>query len=100
VLLEVERRAPRDPRAGLAACTRGRILEDELGRPKEALAAFEAAAQLPLPSALEELVAFRQFTAARAAGAAVAAEAARRRYLSRFPKGRLGDELLRQGQAP
>lgn len=87
LLLRVEKEFPSDPRAALAAFTRGRVLGDNLRRPAEAADAFDAALGLGLPDALGETAAFRVVSARKAAGDHAAAVAAARRYLERYPAG-------------
>ena len=77
-----------DPRAPLAAFTLGRVLLDELGRPREAAEAFSAANRLaPTGPMAEDALARAVESWSRAGEAGLAREAAST-YLQRFPGGR------------
>jgi transmembrane sensor len=89
------RRHADDPRAGLAAFTLGRVLLDELGRPREASTAFARARAFGGPLAEDALA--REVEAAARAG-----DAARKRelallYRSLYPNGRRAKAVSRFG---
>lgn len=77
-----------DPRAQLAAFTLGRVLLDELGRPKEAAQAFADAEALAPDGALAEDAVAREVEAWSRAGDATRACAVAEDYLKRYPEGR------------
>jgi transmembrane sensor len=79
-------RYPTDSRAGLAAFTLGRVLLDDLGRPREAAAAFAAAYERGGPLAEDALA--REVQSWAGAGDATARKDAARRYLAAYPAGR------------
>jgi transmembrane sensor len=86
---------PRDPRAPYAAFILGRVLLDELGRPREAAAAFARVGTLDpntplLPDALA-----REVESWSRAGEPARAEARGREYLARYPDGRRIREVRR-----
>jgi len=76
-----------DPRAPLAAFTLGRVLLEELGRPREAGDAFVQAQALDPDGALVEDASSREVECWSRAGDPVRARAAAERYLQRFPNG-------------
>ena len=79
---------PRDPRASLAAFTLGRVLLNELGRPREAAAAFhEVRRRAPASQFAEDALA-REVEAWNAAGEPARARALAVVYLERYPSGR------------
>lgn len=77
-----------DPRAPLAAFTLGRVLLDELGRPREAASSFADAERLAPDGSLAEDALARQVEALGRAGESNEARAAAERYLARYPNGR------------
>lgn len=94
-LERVLRRHASDPRAGLAAFTLGRVLLDELGRPREAMTAFARARAFGGPLAEDALA--REVEAAARAG-----DDARKRdlallYRRLYPDGRRGKAVSRFG---
>jgi transmembrane sensor len=81
-------RFPRDPRAPLAAFTRGRLLLESLGRPRDAAAAFaRARAGSAVKSALGEDALAREVDALRAAGDTSLAAQRAALYLKLYPNG-------------
>jgi len=78
----------RDLRAPLAAFTLGRVLLDELGRPREAAEAFAAAHRLAPTGPLAEDALARAVESWSRAGEAGLAREAASTYLQRFPHGR------------
>jgi transmembrane sensor len=99
LLQRVIDRHPEDRRAALAAFTLGRVHFDELGRPREAAAAFAAAIRLGLPNALTEDAYARLIEAWARAGDAQAARSAAAEYSARFPSGRYRDRVKRWTEA-
>lgn len=94
-LERVLRRHANDPRAGLAAFTLGRVLLDELARPREAMTAFARARAFGGPLAEDALA--REVEAAARAG-----DDARKRdlallYRRLYPDGRRGKAVSRFG---
>ena len=86
---------PRDPRAPYAAFILGRVLLDELGRPREAAEAFARVGGLdPRTPLLPDALA-REVESWFRAGELVRAEARGREYLSRYPDGRRIREVRR-----
>ena len=86
---------PRDPRAPYAAFILGRVLSDELERPREAAAAFARVGALDpntplLPDALA-----REVESWSRAGDPARAAARGREYLSRYPEGPRAREVRR-----
>jgi transmembrane sensor len=79
---------PRDPRAPLAAFTLGRVLLMELGRPREAAAAFAQARALAPQGPFAEDALAREVEALAKAGAEGDARARAREYLRLYPDGR------------
>ncbi|HKE19215.1 MAG TPA: hypothetical protein VKB80_30275 [Kofleriaceae bacterium] len=77
----------RAPEAGLAAFTRGRILLEELGRPRLAASAFARAAELDSRGRLAEDALAREVEAWHRAGDAAQARDRARAYLQRYPDG-------------
>ena len=76
-----------DPRAPLAAFTLGRVLLDDLGRPREAGRAFSRAIELAPNGPLVEDIIAREVEAWSRAGDLVRARARAEEYLARFPRG-------------
>lgn len=87
-LREVRTAHGRDPRAGLAAFTEGRILLLQLGRPREAATAFSAARRISPRTALAEDALAREVEAHSRAGDSSRAETLGRRYVELYPEGR------------
>jgi transmembrane sensor len=89
---ELLRRALRehhaDPRAPLAAFTLGRVLLMELGRPREAAAAFAEVRRLAPTGAFAEDALAREVEAWSQAGQTEQAQARAREYLRLYPGGR------------
>ena len=79
---------PNDPRAPLAAFTLGRILLNELGRPREAAAAFEQVRQKAPTSQFAEDALAREVEAWARASEPARAQALATAYLERYPSGR------------
>lgn len=86
----------RDPRASLAAFQMGRVLLSELGRPRDAAAAFARARTLGDGSMVEDALA-REVEAWAAAGEPERARTLAEDYLSRFPEGRRAVAVRRFG---
>jgi transmembrane sensor len=86
-----------DSRAPLAAFTLGRVLLDQLGRPREAAAAFANARQLAPGGALAQDALAREVESWSRAGDAALARARANEYLERFPKGRRQKAVRRFG---
>jgi transmembrane sensor len=87
-LRELRERFPRDPRAGAAAFTMGRLLLESLRRPREAAAAFaEARAQARGDSMLAEDALAREVEALHASGDRAGAHAHAELYRSLYPHG-------------
>jgi transmembrane sensor len=76
-----------DPRASLAAFTLGRVLLDELGRPREAASAFADALRLSPDGPMSEDALAREVEALSLAGDSTAAHELAEQYLRRFPAG-------------
>ncbi len=88
---------PGDPRAPLAAFTLGRILLDELGRPRQAADAFAQAQLLDPGGPLSEDALAREVEAWSRAGDGPRARAAALRYLDRHPDGQRVRTVRRHG---
>jgi transmembrane sensor len=84
---------PSDPRAPLAAFTLGRVLLDELGRPREAADAFAQARR----GAMAEDALAREVEAWSRAGDATTARARAEEYLRLYPSGRRERSVRRYG---
>ncbi|MBI5531427.1 MAG: FecR domain-containing protein [Deltaproteobacteria bacterium] len=84
---------PGDPRAPLAAFTLGRVLLDELGRPREAADAFAQARK----GAMAEDALAREVEAWSRAGDATTARARAEEYLKLYPSGRRERSVRRYG---
>lgn len=94
-LERVVRGHARDPRAGLAAFTLGRVLLDELGRPREAVEAFARARSSGGPLAEDALA--RQVEAASRAGDVSLARELALRYQRLYPHGHRAKAVSRFG---
>jgi len=87
-----------DPRAPLAAFTRGRVLLESLGRPREAAHAFAQARNLSgKRSALAEDALAREVEAYAAAGDAGTARERAELYRRNYPKGLRLHQVIRSG---
>jgi len=82
-----------DPRAPLAAFTLGRVLLDELGRPREAADAFARARR----GAMAEDALAREVEAWSRAGDSTTARARAEEYLKQYPSGRRERSVRRYG---
>ena len=85
----------RDPRAGLAAFTLGRVLLDELGRPSEAVDAFAAARSSGGPLAEDALA--REVEALSRAGEVTRSRELALLYQRLYPNGRRAKAVSRFG---
>lgn len=88
LLREILRDYPNDPRAPLAAFTLGRVLLNELGRPREAAAAFQQVRQKAPTSQFAEDALAREIEAWTRASEPGRARALATIYLERYPNGR------------
>lgn len=79
---------PRDPRAPLAAFTLGRVLLNELGRPREAAAAFNDVRRMAPTSQFAEDALAREVEAWSRASEPTRARALAATYLEQYPSGR------------
>ncbi len=86
-----------DPRASLAAFTLGGVLMNQLGRPREAEAAYARARSLTLSAALAQDAVARQVEAAHRAGDTARARSLALEYLERSPTGRRVNAVRRFG---
>ena len=86
---------PHDPRAAYAAFILGRVLLDEIGRPREAAAAFARVGALDPETPLLPDALAREVESWSRAGEAERAKARGREYLSRYPDGRRKQEVRR-----
>jgi transmembrane sensor len=77
-----------DPRAPLAAFTLGRVLLDDLGRPREAAERFHAAYQWEQEGPLAQDALAREVEAWSRAGETAQARARAREYMRLYPAGR------------
>jgi transmembrane sensor len=77
-----------DPRAPLAAFTLGRVLLDELGRPREAAQSFGQVQRLDPEGPLSQDALAREVEAWSRAGEAASARACAQQYLQKYPTGR------------
>ena len=84
-----------DPRAGLASFTLGRVLLDELGRPREAIDAFARARAAGGPLAEDALA--REVEAASRAGDVSKSRELARVYQQLYPSGRRAKAVSRFG---
>jgi transmembrane sensor len=97
-LRAITERYPSDPRAPLAAFTRGRVLLESLGRPREAAHAFAQARALSgKRSALAEDALAREVEALAAAGEAGLARDRAELYRRNYPKGLRLHQVIRSG---
>jgi transmembrane sensor len=87
-LRELLRDYPNDPRSPLAAFTLGRVLLNELGRPREAAAAFQQVRQKAPASQFAEDALAREIEAWTRASEPGRARALAKVYLERYPSGR------------
>jgi transmembrane sensor len=87
-----------DPRAGLAAFTLGLVLLEELGRPREAAAAFARSRGIDPGGDLAEDALAREVEAHFRAGDAAHARQAAEEYLRRYPSGRRSRAVRTFGQ--
>lgn len=99
-LQKVEARHAGDPRAPLAAFTLGGVLMNQLGRPREAEAAYGRARALAPDSSLSQDALARQVEAAHRAGDQARARALALEYLERHPDGRRLNAVRRFGGLP
>jgi transmembrane sensor len=99
-LQRVVDRHPSDPRAPLAAFTLGGVLMNQLGRPREAEAAYARARAMSPSSALSQDALARQVEAAHRASDVAAARALALEYLERYPDGRRVQAVRRFGGLP
>lgn len=88
LLREILREYPNDPRAPLAAFTLGRVLLNELGRPREAAAAFQQVRKKAPASQFAEDALAREVEAWNRASEPGRARALAAAYLERYPSGR------------
>ncbi len=86
---------PTSPKASIAAFTLGRVLLDELGRPRQAAAAFETARTIGLPDTLGESSYSRLVEAHARAGDAAAARRWAEEYRGRHPNGRYAGAIAK-----
>jgi hypothetical protein len=84
-----------DPRAGLASFTLGRVLLDELGRPREAIVAFARARAAGGPLAEDALA--REVEATSRAGDVTKSRELARAYQQFYPNGRRAKAVSRFG---
>jgi transmembrane sensor len=84
-----------DPRAGLASFTLGRVLLEELGRPREAADAFARAREAGGPLAEDALA--REVEATARAGDTVRSRELAREYQTLYPNGRRAKSVSRWG---
>lgn len=77
-----------DPRAPLAAFTLGRVLLDELGRPREAAQSFLRVQELDPSGPLSQDALAREVEAWSRAGEAASARARALQYVQKYPTGR------------
>ena len=97
-LKQITERHPGDPRAPLAAFTRGRVLLESLARPREAAQAFAQARSLSgKRSALAEDALAREVEAYAAAGETGLARERAELYRRNYPKGLRLHQVLRSG---
>jgi transmembrane sensor len=88
LLRRILREYPDDPRAPLAAFTLGRVLFNELGRPRDAAAAFHQVRQKAPASQFAEDALAREVEAWDRASEPARARALAAEYLQRYPSGR------------
>lgn len=82
------REHPADPRAPLAAFTLGRVLLDELGRPREAAQSFLRVQELDPDGPLSQDALAREVEAWSRAGEGASARTRALHYLQKYPAGR------------
>ena len=90
----------RSPRAAQAAMAYGRVLLDDLRRPREAAVAFAQARALPGHQGVDEDALAREAEAWWKAGDRHRAEARAREYLRRFPDGAQLGSVRRPAEQP
>jgi transmembrane sensor len=90
----------RDPRAPLAAFTLGSVLMHQLGRPREAEAAYARARALSPGGSLAQDALARQVEAAHRAGDTARAGELALEYIERYPDGRRVQAVRRFGNLP
>ncbi len=88
---------PGDPRAAVASFTLGRVLLNQVGRPRAAASAFARARSLRPTGALAEDALAREVEALSRAGAASVARRRALEYLDRYPTGRRRRAVQRYG---
>ncbi len=88
LLRQILREHPSDPRSPLAAFTLGRVLLNELGRPREAAAAFHTVRQQGPAGQFDEDALAREVEAWSRASERERARALASVYLERYPAGR------------
>jgi transmembrane sensor len=88
LLRQILRDFPGDPRAPLAAFTLGRVLLNELGRPREAAAAFHQVRKMAPASQFAEDALAREVEAWDRASESERVRALAAEYLERYPAGR------------
>ncbi|MFO0556678.1 MAG: FecR family protein [Polyangiales bacterium] len=96
-LQEILRTHASDPRAAMAAFTLGRVLIDELGRPREAAESFARVASLDHAGTFGEDALARQVEAWSRAGDSARAREAAAEYVRLFPEGRSLRRVRRWG---
>jgi len=84
---------PREPRAGVAAFTLGRIEADVLRRHERAATAFDRAVELGVPTTLLDDALARRAEERARAGNAPGASGAAGEYLARFPRGAYAERM-------
>jgi transmembrane sensor len=99
-LQRVSERHTDDPRAPLAAFTLGGVLMNQLGRPREAEAAYARARSLAPEGSLAQDALARQVEAAHRADDASRARTLALEYLARYPDGRRAQAVRRFGDLP
>ncbi len=85
---------PRDPRAPMAAFTLGRVLLDDLDRPRDAAKAFAKARRLSPKGPLAEDALAREVEAWAAAGDRSRARDRAQQYLDKYPQGHRAPAVL------
>ena len=96
-LLSVVSKHAGDARAPLAAFTLGRVLLDDLGRPRQAAQAFATALRLAPGGALAQDALAREVEAWSHAGETTLARQRAEQYLRQFPHGRRADAVRQFG---
>lgn len=87
----------KDPRAPLAAFTLGKLLLQDLGRPRQAAKAFRQVAKLDASDALREDALAREIECHYRVGDEERARELANRYLLRYPRGRRAEWVRRYG---